>query len=314
MFEFLTEQTLPKLSQTSLFIKFNQTDDLTKHAISEINKAKDISISPDKIPEIMALMKLNGDAIVKNALKAFENGELVILYNKETSQVSNALPYIVMTKDGNSKAYIFADTFIDNINSSNEYTKLMAVVEAAYLALKLQTNPSKFLSNRPLILSFCNLYTSMVSAPLEQKLYIKGENLTKALLYIMSYYYKIIDGESFDINSLVSISKRVISDKVQPNVIKTIGEEVNNLQDMGFMSLIELIKQINPIRYKDMETMYMTYFISVCGTSLIFALENLQYLFLLFTSSAYKTGLTGFALNKEVSIWRKQIVNLLGNI
>lgn len=314
MLEFLMEQTLPKLSQTSLFIKFNEMNNLSKHAINEINKAKDYSVLPEQIPEIMALMKLNGDAIVKNALKAYDNGELVILYNKETSQVSNVLPYIVMSKDGHATAYIFADKIIDNLESSNEYVKLMAVIEAAYLALRLQQNPAKFLSNRPLILSFCNLYTAMVSAPLEQKVYMKGENLTKALLYIMAYYYRMIDGERFDVNALPSISKKIISDKVQPSFIKQIGEEVKNMQDMNFMTFIELIKQINPNRYKDLDTMYMTYFIGVCGIPLTFALENLQYLFLLFTSSAYKTSLTGFALNKEVGIWRKQITNLIGNV
>lgn len=314
MLEFLTEQTLPKLSQTSLFIKFNETDSLAKNAVSEINKSKEYQVAPDQISEIMALMKLNGDAVVKRALKTYEDGDIVIIFNKETSQISNVLPYIIMSKDGGAKAYIFAHKVVDNLKSSNEYTKLMAVLEAAYLALRLQQNPSKFLSNRPLVLSFCNLYTAMVSAPLEQKLYMKGENLTKAMLYIMSFFYKMIDGEMFDVNALPSISKKIISDKVNPSTIKEIGMEVKNLPDTNFMSLINLIKQINPIRYKDLDTMYMTYFIGVCGTSIIFALENLQYLFLLFTSSAYKTGLTGYALNKEVGIWHKQITNLIGDM
>lgn len=314
MFEFMMEQTLPKLSQTSLFIKFNETNDLSKHAINEINKAKDKQVTPDQIPEIMALMKLNGDAIVKKALKAYENGEIVLIYNKETSQVSNVLPYIILSKDGKSKAYVFADKAVDNLNSSNEYTKLMAVIEAAYLALRLQQQPSKFLSNRPLVLSFCNLYVTMASVPLEQKMYIKGDNLTKVLLYLAAYFYRMIDGETFDVSILPNIAKRIISDKLDPKFVKQIGEEVKNMPDMSFMSVIELIKQINPIRYKDIDTMYMTYFISSCGTPLIFALENLSYLFLLFTSSAYKTSLTGFALNKEVSIYHKKMTALMDNI
>jgi hypothetical protein len=314
MLEFIMEHTLPKLSQTSLFIKFNETDDLSKHAIAEINKSKEYHVSPEQIPEIMALMKLNGDAIVKRALKAYEDGEIILIFNKETSQVSNILPYIIMSKDGNTTAYVFADKIVDKLDSPNEYTKLMAVIEAAYLARKLQLNPAKFISNRPLVLSFCNLYVAMVSAPLEQKMYMKGENLTKALLYIMAYYYRMIDGDAFDVNTLVGVSRKVVADKLQPTFIKQIGEEVKNMEDMSFMSLLKLITQINPIRYKDMDTMYMTYFVGTCGTPLIFGLENIGYLFLLFTSSAYKTGLTGFALNKEVSIYHKTIVNLIGNM
>ena len=80
------------------------------------------------------------------------------------------------------------------------------------------------------------------------------------------------------------------------------------------MSVLELIKQINPVRYKDIDVMYMTHFNSTCGTSLIFALENLSYLFLLVSSSTYKTGVTAYGLNKIVNMPAKKAVSLLSAI
>ena len=314
MINFYQEAVLPKLSQTSLFVRFDESDNISEKIKKAIKSAQEYRVTPDAIPEIVSLIKLNGDAIAKKAIKAYEEGTIIILNNRETSEIPVNLPFIVLSKDGKTHVFIFAEKVVDNIQSSTEYTKLMAVIEASYLAYKLHQNPDTFIMNRALALTFCNLYCDMVTAPVEQKLYVKGENLTKMRLYTMAYFYRMIDGERYDVESLPSISKRVILDKVDPKVIKQIGEEVKNLPSMDFISLLNLFKNINPIRYKDIDTMYMTYFISTCGLSLIFATENLQYLFILITSSAYKTIMTGYGLNKEVAIAAKKAISLMTSI
>lgn len=314
MITFYQEASLPKLSSTSIFVRFNESSDLSAKIKKSINSAKEYRVTPDKIPEIVSLIKLNGDAIAKKAISAYENNEIIILNNKETSEIPPNLPYIIISKDSKTYAFIFAEVVVDNINSSNEYTKLMAVLEAAYLALKLHQKPDSFIMNRPLTLTFCNLYCDMVTAPLEQKLYVKGENLTKMRLYTMAYFYRMIDGDRYDVETLPSISKRVILDKVDPKIIKQIGEEVKSLPSMDFMSLINLFKNINPVRYKDIDTMYFTYFTSTCGLPLFFATENLQYLFLLITASIYKTTMVGYGLSKEVGIGAKKSISLMTNI
>ena len=316
--EFIQEVALPKLSQTSLFIKFNETSELAKHVNAELANAAKTRVAPDKLTEIISLIKLNGDPIAKKAIKSLESGEIIILNSdKGTSQIPPALPFIIVGKNNKSFAVIFAQVFIDNIQSSNEYTKLMAVIEASYLALRIQEKPGKYIGNRPLMLSFCNLYCDMVTAPIEQKRYVKGENLTKMRLFAMAYFYRMIDGdEEYKNNTmhvLPNIAKRVVLDKVEPSLIKTIGETVAQMSDMNFMSLIELFKTINPSRYEVLGSVYMNDFVSVSGMPLIFALENIQYLCLLLTSSAYKTNLTGFGLNKLVSMVSKKAIALLSS-
>ena len=78
----------------------------------------------------------------------------------------------------------------------------MAVLEAAYLALCLYLKPKSFTMNRQLVLNLCIIYTLMVVAPLEQRLYMKGENLTKAMLYTSTYFYKMIDGDAITESSI----------------------------------------------------------------------------------------------------------------
>jgi hypothetical protein len=311
MIQLFQEAELPKLSQTSLYEKFNQSSGITKSVVEEIQSGKEHRVKPEDIPEIISLIRLNGDPIAKKAVEAFQNNEIVIFFNKETSKVPTALPYIVMTKGNDTRAFVFADRVVNNINSTQEYTSLMAVIEAAYLALRLTKNPNSFVMNRPLMLTSGNIYTLMAVTPLEQKIYMKGDNLVKTMLYLFAYFYRMIDGPEF---TIIPAYKRIISDKIEDSVVKQIMEEVRSLEDNSFMSVLNLIKQINPVRYKDIDVMYMTHFNSTCGTSLIFALENLSYLFLLISSATYKTGVTAYGINKVVNMPAKKAVSLLSAI
>ena len=311
MIQLFQEAELPKLSQTSLYEKFNQSSGITKSVVEEIQSGKEHRVKPEDIPEIISLIRLNGDPIAKKAVEAFQNNEIVIFFNKETSKVPTALPYIVMTKGNDTRAFVFADRVVNNINSTQEYTSLMAVIEAAYLALRLTKNPNSFVMNRPLMLTLGNIYTLMAVTPLEQKIYMKGDNLVKTMLYLFAYFYRMIDGPEF---TIIPAYKRIISDKIEDSVVKQIMEEVRSLEDNSFMSVLNLIKQINPVRYKDIDVMYMTHFNSTCGTSLIFALENLSYLFLLISSATYKTGVTAYGINKVVNMPAKKAVSLLSAI
>lgn len=311
MIKLIQEADLPKLTQTSLYEKFNQSSDITKSVIEEINSAKEHRVKPEDIPEIISLIRLNGDAIAKKAVEAFQNNEIIIIFNKETSKIPTVLPYVVMTKGNDTRAFVFADRVVNNINSTQEYTSLMAVLEAAYLALKLGKSPNTFVMNRPLMLTLGNIYTLMAVAPLEQKVYMKGDNLVKTMLYLFAYFYRMIDGPEF---TIIPAYKRIISDKIDEGVVKQIMEEVRSMENNSFMGVLELIKQINPVRYKDIDVMYMTHFNATCGTSLIFALENLGYLFLLVTSSTYKTGVTAYGINKVVQMPSKKAVSLLSGL
>lgn len=314
MFKIIQEAALPKLSQTSLYDKFNETSNISISVRDELKRAKNYIVKPESIEETLALMKLNGDTLSKKAIEAFKRGDIVIIDNKETSKIPSCLPYIIINNGESSKAYIFANVFLDVITSPQEYTKLMAVMEAAYLALGLTRKPNVFLLNSNLMLTLCKIYTLMISAPLQQKLYMKGENLNKALIYIIAYFYRLFkDVNEIDVKTVPY--HRIMDDKIDTKLAETIINDVKSMNDLNFMTLIEKIKKINTLRYEELDSMYMSYFTSVCGSSVIFAIENISYLFLLLTSSEYKTNLTGMGLNKLIGYDAKKIISLMsGNV
>lgn len=312
MLQLFQEASVPKLSETSLYMKFNETSDITNNIKAEIAQSKENIVAPETIKEILALIRLNGDAIAKKSVDAYLKGEMVIIHNKATSKIPASLPFIVMGYKGTPTAFIFADKVVNNITAASEYTNLMAVMEAAYLALKLNTSPDLFLMNSQLMLTLCNIYTMMVVAPLEQRLYMKGDNLTKAMMYVISYFYNIFRGDNMTVESIPF--KRLLNDKVNPDIANQIIDDVVSNPDKSFMGLLKMISKINPIRYKDLDSMYLSYFTSTCGVSLIFALENVAYLFLLISSASYKTTITSYSLNKTVSMPCKKAVMLLTSV
>ena len=312
MFKVFMEADLPKLSQTSIYSKFDSTSNITASVKEELSNIKDTMVRPAMIPEMISLMKLNGDPIVKKAIDAYEKNEIIVIFNQATSKIPPTLPFIIVNQGGNPKCFMFADKVCTKLNNQTEYTNFMATLEAAYLALSLYKNPNKFISNRNVMITLCNLYTIMATAPLEQRIYMKGENLVKAMMYVITYFYKMIDGDRLSPESIPY--KRIIADKIEPSTIKLIASEVKALPDLGFFNIIGLIKNINPVRYKNLDNMYLTYFTSSCGTPLIFALENIGYVFLLLTSAVYKTPVTQYNLNKTVSNTARKLLKELNQM
>lgn len=310
MIQIIQETALPKLSQTSLYEKFNEVSDISNSVREELKRAKNYTVKPEHIEEVIAIMKLNGDPICKKAVEAYIKGEIVIIDNKETSKIPNSLPYIIIGHEGVYKAFVFANTFLDVITSPQETPKLMAVMEASYIALCLSRKPNAILMNSQLMLTLCKVYVTMMAAPLQQKLYMKGDNLNKAMLYFITYFYMLFkDVNDIDVASIPF--NKIMDDKIDNKVASVIIEDAKTVQNHNFMDLLEKIKKINAVRYKDLNSMYLSYFTTVCGAPILFSIENIAYLFMLLTSSAYKTNMTGYGLNKIIQLTSKKILSIM---
>lgn len=314
MFKFYQEADLPKLSQTSIYDKFNQTSGVTAAVKEELGHLSETMVKPGDIPEMIALMKLNGSPMIKKAITAYEKGDIVVSFNQSTAgtKIPASLPYIIVNHGGTPKCFIFADKVVSKMNNQTEYVNFMATLEAAYLALMLHRNQNKFLSNRQLMISMAYMYLMMVTAPLEQRLYMKGENLTKAIMYVVTYFYRIIDGDRITPETIPF--KRLIGDKIDPGIAKQIVSEIKALPDLGFFQVIELIKNLNPVRYKNLSNMYLSYFTATCGVAVMFGIENPGYLFLLITCANYKSSLIQYNLNKVLSTTARKITKELAGM
>lgn len=317
MFQIIQEAAgLPKLSETSVYQKFDESSHITANVIAEIKESGNNQVKPKDINEILSLIKLNGSPIAKKAIQAYVDGHMVIIHNKGTSRVPTTLPFIIVN---NSKkvptVYLFTANYINNITSSQEYTKLMAFMEAAYIALALHLKPNRFLSNSSLMLMLCNVYMKMVMLPLQTRWGFSGDNQTKAYTYIIAFFYKMFKGDQISVDSIPF--HRLLSDKLDKNILKQTVEQVKSLPDASFNQLLQLITNINPYRYDKtyhLKESYMSQFFSTCGKSLLFALENLGYLFLAVSSANYKTQITVGRLNENIKMFTKRVITMMNSV
>ena len=144
---------------------------------------------------------------------------------------------------------------------------------------------------------------------MEQRLYMKGDNLVKAMLYAIAYFYRLVDGDKMSVERINY--KRLLNQKVEPKLFQQIVEEVKGMDNPGFFNFLNLIKQINNVRYKNLDNLYLNYFVASCGVYEVFALENPAYLMLLVTSANYKTKLSNYGLNRMLSMPCKKIITLM---
>ena len=307
MIKIFQEADLPKLSQTSIFAKFNQTSNIAASVKKELSSLSETIVKPAMIPEMIALMKLNGSPIV-----AYEKGDIVVSFNPTTSNIPSALPFIIINHRGTLKCFVFAQVVVTKLNNQTEYVNFMTTLEAAYLALMITRHPNKFISNRQLMQAMCHMYMTIVTAPLEQRLYMKGDNLVKAMMYAITYFYRIIDGDRITSENIPY--KKLIEEKIDPGLTRQIVSEIKALPDMGFFNVLELIKQINPVRYKNLNNVYLNHFNTSCGITLLFAIENPAYIFLEVCAANYRSNVTQYNLNKVLSAQSRKMIKELASM
>lgn len=306
MIKVFQEADLPKLSQTSIFAKFNQTSNITACVKDELSNLKDTIVRPAMIPEMISLMKLNGSPVIKKAIAAYEKGDVVVSFNPTTSKIPPTLPFIIVNQQGTQKCFMFANTVVTKLNNQTEYVNFMTTLEASYLALMMTRNPNKFISNRQLMQALCHVYMTITTAPLEQRLYMKGDNLVKAMMYMITYFYRIIDGDRITAENIPF--KKLIEEKIDSGLAKQIVSEIKALPDMGFFNVLNLIKNLNPVRYKNLENVYLTHFKTSCGITLLFAIENPCYLMLEVCAANYKSNITQYNLNKVLGLQARKMM------
>lgn len=122
-----------------------------------------------------AMMVINKNfkfPLKQQVLKAFEEGELVLMFAPTTVRMPNTLPFF-LTRGGNGQ--VVSVVSVDLYGSMNQKgdvhidpKKLYTIMEAAYLSRKYYLQNQKYITNRSVI-DACNIYANMIIKPLNKK-------------------------------------------------------------------------------------------------------------------------------------------------
>lgn len=102
--------------------------------------------------------------LCKRVLEAYDRGDIELLYSRE-AKIGASMPFIIRKSNGKIVSSIFISSFAtinkeDNLNLPTK--QLYAILESAYIAYQMQTNPMKIQRNVGIMKVCSNIYVEML--------------------------------------------------------------------------------------------------------------------------------------------------------
>lgn len=274
----MTEATL---SDSYIFTQLNRSS----NASSTIVKAIQTGVILDKSyieEQYIQCKRSRVSPIMTEVLEAFDAGEIVLVYNKQV-RVSTAIPFVVITISGKTKAYIFVSDFSalskDESALTIEMKKLYVLMEAAYIAKTFYTNPNQFKKSGVLIKIMASIYSGMAMRIFNKEFALSlDKDVYDNVNYSMSRFF--IENMLEIKNEQVSHAYAV-STCLNPNQL-LLTQMSDSYKSANIKSVDELIKYVATLSPK-MKKLNFRYFferwVSTFGTSACLSVDTFPYLY-----------------------------------
>jgi hypothetical protein len=228
------------------------------------------------------MKKIAISPLSQKVVKAYDDGQIELLFSREV-KVGKAIPFIIRKNEkGNIVATIFISTFATldaNSNLAIPVKQLYALMESAYVALRMQINPAVIQRDTVLMKIVNSVYTQIFLRVLnkEYALSLDKELYDKTSYCINKFFLSTVWGypskdlvEAYAKSDLKSISE------LDLGMIST-AYDSNNIKDIN--ELISFISDLSP-RMKELNTRYfIERFINMYHGSSIMSIDYLPYTF-----------------------------------
>lgn len=275
---FLQESTL---EDSYIYKSFNSANMLIEKLVKYLKTG--VSLDSSYFEEqYMQIKKVAISPLSLKVLQAFDNGDIELLYSRET-KIGASLPFIIRkNNNGRIVATIFIASFgvIDKNNTlSIPVKQLYALMESAYVALQMQVNPMKLQRNVALMRICSDVYVAMMIRILTKGYAITTDKtLYDKAVYVITRFFleKIWEYPNASlIESYAQINLKFI-EQLDLDLVKT-GYDAAQIKDINDM--IQYLKTLSP-RLSDLNTRYfIEQFINTFHGSSIMSLDYLPYVF-----------------------------------
>lgn len=215
-------------------------------------------------------------------LEAYDNGEIELMYSRE-SKVGLSIPFIIRK---NSSGKIVATIFIASFSSLDKndnltipVKQLYALMESAYVALKMQINPLSVQRSVALMKLCSNVYVQMLMRILNKEYALILDNvLYDKVVYSITRFFieKIWGYPNKGLVEAYASSELKFIEELDLSMTKASydGAEIKDFND-----LINFIKTLSP-RMKELNTRYfIERFVNTYHNSSILSIDYLPYIF-----------------------------------
>lgn len=287
------------LSDSYAFGLINQNMVITQRVGEAYTKGRVIQASAIQ-EQLLQIKRVRPSAIYDQVLKAFERGDVVLMYLDRKIKIPQSLPFIVIKDRNGPKAVIFVDnygTLVDNVDVNGgeilniPMKDLYALMEGAFLAwlyYDLAPTGNPFEKNVGLMRFTNSVYTEMVMRILNREYALAGMSdpaLFNQVAFAVSRFYL---ERVWEVKNPAVIFNYAATVNVNMNKqsLLLIDDNYTNANIKTIEDLIKFIRTISP----RLETLTMRYFAECFINSYkgpaLFGMDTLPY-FIFTLSCAY---------------------------
>lgn len=301
-----TESTL---SDSFIYGMYNRNSEFMNIIINGMKKGSviDKSFIENQIGQIE---RTRVSPLVPKVLKAFENGDIVLMKAPNDVKIPQSLPFFVTKINNKIRAIIFINNYGKLTKPDIEgrqyldtnFKDLYTLMEAAMVAQNYHDYSHRLTKNLGLMKMCCSLYVSMMVRIMNKAYAIMNEfDLFDEIVYSISKFFleRVWMSTSEELNHAYAISNvRAVNGGRGINIAAI--DEVNRLYDENKISniddLINFIATLSP-RMKGISTrIFFQTYINTYKVPTIFSMEVLPYF--LFTVEATMIG--SYIVNRDL--------------
>lgn len=289
--DYVCENTM----EDSLVYKtFNQANGVVDKIVKYLSSG--VPLDKSYIEDQYAIIRRGAgiSPLSQKVLEAFNNGDIEIIWNN-TEKVGVAMPFIVRRKsDGKIVSTIFINAFATIKDDSIlviPAKQLYGLMEGAYIALKLQTDPVKVMKNAELMMTTASVYTEMMARILNKEYALTLDKVLydKVCYCIKRFYLECV----WEYPNTGLVSNYASSDLkyIQQFDLDALDATYSKMEIKTIANLLEFVKSLSP-RMSDLNLRYyIERFIKTYHGSSILSIDYLPYVFFVITNVVMSTFL-----------------------
>ena len=289
--DYVCENTM----EDSLVYKtFNQANGVVDKIVKYLSSG--VPLDKSYIEDQYAIIRRGAgiSPLSQKVLEAFNNGDIEIVWNN-TEKVGVAMPFIVRRKnDGKVVSTIFINAFATIKDDSILVTpakQLYGLMEGAYIALKLQTDPVKVMKNAELMMTTASVYTEMMARILNKEYALTLDKVLydKVCYCIKRFYLECV----WEYPNTGLVSNYASSDLkyIQQFDLDALDATYSKMEIKTIANLLEFVKSLSP-RMSDLNLRYyIERFIKTYHGASILSIDYLPYVFFVITNVVMSTFL-----------------------
>lgn len=289
--DYVCENTM----EDSLVYKtFNQANGVVDKIVKYLSSG--VPLDKSYIEDQYAIIRRGASIspLSQKVLEAFNNGDIEIVWNN-TEKVGVAMPFIVRRKsDGKVVSTIFINAFATIKDDSIlviPAKQLYGLMEGAYIALKLQTDPVKVMKNAELMMTTASVYTEMMARILNKEYALTLDKVLydKVCYCIKRFYLECV----WEYPNTGLVSNYASSDLkyIQQFDLDALDATYSKMEIKTIANLLEFVKSLSP-RMSDLNLRYyIERFIKTYHGASILSIDYLPYVFFVITNVVMSTFL-----------------------